>query len=57
MKTLEEAKKLRRPDLLKEIQERRALIGQMVGWLYPSVLNSEIAVLMEALNKRPYDEK
>lgn len=30
----------------REVRERRALIGRMVGWLYPSVLQDEIEELL-----------
>jgi hypothetical protein len=30
-----------------EIKERRELIYQMVGWLYPSILKQEIEILQE----------
>jgi hypothetical protein len=29
----------------REIEERKVLLGQLVGWLYPSVLKQEIAEL------------
>lgn len=47
VKTLEEAKKLDPDGINGEIKERRDLIQQMVGQLYPSVLWDEILELRE----------
>lgn len=44
---LQDALKLppRSPELLKEIEDRKSLIREMVGWLYPSILSDEIRAL------------
>lgn len=36
-------------DLMDAIQERQALLGQSVGWLWPSVLTGQIDRLRERL--------
>ena len=54
MKTLEEAKKLDPEQILVEIQERRTLIRDMVGWLYPSILSGEIQQLHEEYRHKKY---
>lgn len=36
---------LTEPEILREIEERKELIRQMVGGLYPSILGDEIADL------------
>lgn len=47
-------------DLMAAIQERQALLGQCVGWLWPSVLTGQIdclrereAVARQAMTGRP----
>lgn len=47
VKPLEEAKKLDPAGINIELKERRDLIRQMVGQLYPSILWDEILVLRE----------
>ena len=39
-------------ELNTEIKERRTLIGQMVGNIYPSVLAGEIVRILDELHKR-----
>ncbi len=45
MKSLDEALKGTRSEIMREIRERGDLIGQMVGTLYPGILYDEIAQL------------
>lgn len=45
MKSLEEAKNLDPEGIDSEIKERRALMDQLVGQLYPSILWEEIIAL------------
>lgn len=35
-----------------QIEVRRKLLPQMVGWLYPSILSDEIAKLQERLKEK-----
>jgi hypothetical protein len=44
----EQFEKMSKEELEEQIKVRRELLGQMVGWLYTSVLNDEI----EELQKR-----
>lgn len=48
MKTLDEAKKGTPEEINQEIRERRNLMSQMVGQLYPSVLWDEVVELRHA---------
>lgn len=54
MKPLEEAKKLEPDQILVEMQERRKLINEMVGQLYPSILAGEIEQLHEEYRRKKY---
>lgn len=54
MKSLEEAKKLDLDGILKEISDRRTMLGQMVGWLYPSILRDEIVALDQEWKRKKY---
>lgn len=47
VKSLEEAKKLDPAGINIELKERRDLIQQMVGQLYPSILWDEVKVLRQ----------
>jgi len=44
--------KLTSDDLKKEIAERRSLIQQMVGSLYPRIVEGEIEQIQELLSRR-----
>jgi hypothetical protein len=52
MKTIEEALKLDSHGMLEEIQERRNMMKNMVGWLYPRILESEISKLYDEIERR-----
>lgn len=52
MKPLEEAKKLDPAGINAEIKERRELMSQMVGQLYPSILWDEILELRDLYTKQ-----
>jgi hypothetical protein len=54
VKSLEEALKLDPTAILEEIRERRQLIREMVGQLYPSILTSEIEKLYNEYDRRKY---
>jgi hypothetical protein len=38
-------------ELRQEIKEREELLKQMVGWLYPPIIQSEIDLIEERLNE------
>ena len=57
VKSLEEAKKLDPEQILVEMQERRALIKDMVGQLYPSILAREIEELDREYIRKRYGTK
>jgi len=38
-------------ELRREIKEREGLLNQMVGWLYPSILESEIEKIEALINE------
>jgi hypothetical protein len=57
VKSLEEAKKLDPEQILVEMQERRNLMRDMVGQLYPSILAGEIEQLHEEYRRKRYGTK
>ena len=52
MRNKEEFNNLIDEEIDEEIKARREMINQLVGWLYPSILNGEIETLFE-LKKDP----
>lgn len=54
MLSLEEARKLNPEGILKEIKERNDLMHQMLGWLYPSILQQEIEQLYNQYLSKAY---
>lgn len=54
MKSLEEAIGLDPEGILEEIRERQSLIMQMMGSLYPSILNGEILKLDQEYRRKKY---
>lgn len=57
MKLLKEALELDPEGILAEIRERRALLQDMVGQLYPSILADEIEALSKEENRKRYAPK
>ena len=49
MRIIEDCDGLDRGELLAEVKERRALIGKMVGRLYPGIVAAEIGKLEELI--------
>jgi hypothetical protein len=52
VKTIEEALKLDTHGMLEEIQERRTVIKDMIGWLYQGILEAEISKLYDEIERR-----
>jgi hypothetical protein len=55
MKSRPEWPALTGPEILDEIKQRENLIGEMVGQLYPSVLQDEIANLHTLYRNSPFE--
>lgn len=57
MKPIEEALKLDPEAILKEIRDRREVMKDLVGQLYPSILASEIERLDQEYTRKRYANK